>query len=138
MSATRRWHRVGSAWLLLASGAQLAAHLRTYVYLDSTGLTRAQALQALPARWDASEWTAAGFHSFGFGVLLAAFGVAQWVLAREADPRTLRRHALRNALLCVLGALAAAKWHPLPAGLLVLFGAALWFGLAAWPRAFDR
>lgn len=143
MSPTRRWHRIASAWLLIAAGAHFTGHWRAYLAVDRFEPARRAAMQAMQdvvlyPPWQVTLWTALGFFSLSFGLLLAAFGASQWILAREADPRTLRRHALRNALLCALATAMAALLHPLPAGLVVLGGAALLFALAAWPRALDQ
>jgi hypothetical protein len=142
VSWTRRWYRAASAVLLIAAGAHLTAHWRVYAATDSLDpALRAvrQAMQAyqLYAPAGVTLWTAFGGFSFAFGALLALIGTTHWVLGREADPLALRRHALRNALLCAVSALALALLHPLPQALLIFAAAALLFGLAAWPRPHD-
>ena len=142
MSWTRRWYRAGSAWLLIAAGAQLVAHGRAYVAIDAASSPAARAIEAMQAHvlyapLDITLWTAFGFYSLAFGVLLAALGTTHWILAREAEPRVLRRHALRNAVIGGVATAAIALWHPLPLGLAIVAGATVLFGLAAWPRALD-
>lgn len=112
--STRGWHRAASALALIAAGAHFAQHLSVF-----------------PAG------SPVGAFSFSYAVLLALFGTSQWILAREADPRTLRRHALRNAVLLLI-ALAMLAWrHPQPQVLVVLGAMALLYALAAWPRELD-
>ena len=82
-------------------------------------------------------WTVLGAFSLAYAAALVLFGTTQWILAREADPRTLRRHALRNALLLGLATLALFALHPQPQLLFVFGVAALLYALAAVPRAFD-
>ena len=142
MSGSRRWHRAGSVWLLIAAGAHLSVHWRAYVAIDTFDLSRNRAMEAMQAHvlyapLGVTLWTALGFFSLAFGALLAAFGTTQWILAREAEPRVVRRHALRNALICGIATLTAAWLHPLPLGLAILGGATVLFALAAWPRALD-
>lgn len=142
MSWTRRWHRAGSSVLLIASGMQLALHWRLYVALDGFDAPRRDLMQAMQSYelygpLGTTMWTALGFFSLAYAVLLAVFGTSQWILAREADLRTLRRHALRDTVLLAGLTLAAAALHPLPQGLAVLGLATLLFGLAAVPRPGD-
>jgi hypothetical protein len=142
VSWTRRWHRAASAVLLIAAGAHLTAHWRAFVVGEADDPLHRAAIDAmqgvvLHAGLGATLWTALGFFSLAFAALLALFGTTQWILAREADPRTLRRHALRNALLCVLATGAVALWHPMPQGLVVFGAAGVLFALAAVPRAQD-
>jgi hypothetical protein len=142
VSWSRRWYRAGSAWLLIAAGAHLSAHWRAYVATDAFDPSRARAMEAMQAHvlyapLGVTLWTALGFFSLAFGVLLAAFGTTHWILAREAEPRVLRRHAFRNAIIGILATSAAAWLHPLPLGLAILGGATLLFALASWPRALD-
>jgi hypothetical protein len=142
MSWTRGCHKAGSALLLIGAGLHLTAHWRAYVAVQEFEPARRAAMQALQSYvlyppLGTTLWTALGFFSLGYGALLALLGTTHWVLAREADPRTLRRHALRNAVLAVLAAGAALALHPLPQGVAVLALAALLFGLAALPRPDD-
>lgn len=144
MSWTRRWHKSAGAVLLIAAGVHGAQHWRTFVQppaapADAARKAALEAMQAyvVYAPLGTTLWTVLGAFSLAYGVLLAVFGTSQWILAREADPRTLRRHALRNALLLALGAVATAAWHPQPSLLFVLGATALLFALAAWPRQFD-
>jgi hypothetical protein len=142
VSWTRRWHRAGSSLLLIASGMQLALHWQLYVAVDGFDAPRRTLMAAMQAYelygpLGTSMWTALGFFSLAYAALLALFGTSHWILAREADVRTLRRHALRNTVLLVGLTLAAAALHPLPQGLAVLGLATLLFGLAAVPRPGD-
>jgi hypothetical protein len=142
VSWTRGWHRAGSALLLIASGMQLALHWRLYVAREGFDAPRLELMRAMQAYelygpLGTTMWTALGFFSLAYAALLAVFGTSQWILAREADARSLRRHALRGAVLLGLATLAAAALHPLPQGLAVLGLAALAFGLAAVPRVGD-
>jgi hypothetical protein len=129
--------------MLIAAGSHGVAHWRAFVAVDGLNPTQREAMRAMQAvllyePWQTSWWTALGFFSLAFALLLMAFGVSQWVLARETDPRTLRRHALRNAVVCGGGTAVTLVLHPLPAGAIVLGVAALLFALAAWPRPFDQ
>ena len=36
MSATRRWHRAASAWVLIAAGSHLVGHWRAFVAVDAS------------------------------------------------------------------------------------------------------
>lgn len=142
MSWTRRWHRAGSALLLIASGMQLSLHWKLYVAVEGFDAPRRELMRAMQSYelygpLGTTMWTALGFFSLAYAALLAVFGTSQWVLAREADPRTLRRHALRVAALLGGTTLAAAALHPLPQGLAVLALATLLFGFAAVPRPHD-
>jgi hypothetical protein len=142
MGWTRRWYQAGSALLLIAAGLHLAAHWRAYVAVERFDPARRSVMEAMQAYvlyapLGATLWTALGYFSLAYAALLALLGTSHWILAREADPRTLRRHALRNGVLCLLAAIGAALLHPLPQGLAVLLLAALLFGLAAWPRPLD-
>lgn len=142
MSWTRRWHRAGSTVLLLASGMQLALHWRLYVALDGFDAPRRELMRAMQSYelygpLGTTMWTALGFFSLVYAGLLAVFGTSQWILAREADVRTLRRHALRDAVLLAGLTLAATALHPLPQGLVVMGLATVLFGLAAIPRPGD-
>lgn len=142
MSGTRRWHRAGSALLLIAAGVHLSAHWRAYVSESPRDPSARAAIEAMQSHrlhpdLEATLWTALGAFSLGFAALLVLLGTTHWILAREAEARVLRRHALRNALLCALAALALAWLHPLPLPLLVFALAALAFGIAAWPRHGD-
>jgi hypothetical protein len=142
VSWTRAWHKAGSALLLIAAGTHLSVHWRSYVATEGFDPSRREAMRAMQAHAlhpdsAATLWTAAGFFSLAFALLLALGGTSQWVLAREADPRTLRRHALRNAVLCAGAALMAAWLHPLPQGVAIFALAAVLFALAAWPRPGD-
>jgi hypothetical protein len=140
---TRRWHRGASAVLLIGAGAQLSLHWQAYVAVDTVDAARIKVMQTMQGQvlyepWGTTLWTALGFFSLAYAALLILFGTSQWILARECDPRTLRRHALRNSLLC-LGASAAIAWlHPMPHGLLIFGAASVLFGLAAWPRPHDH
>lgn len=114
-SPTRRWHRLASAVLLIAAGVHLSLHLRSF---------------------ERGDGAVASF-SLAYAAALILFGTSQWVLAREADPRTLRRHAMRNALLFALADLALVLLHPQP-HVVVVFGlAAVLYAIAAWPRPLD-
>ena len=143
MSPTRRWHRIASAVVLIAAGAHLAQHWAAFVdATPSSDPARRAALEAMQAYvvyapLGTTLWTVLGAFSLAYGATLAAFGTSQWILAREADPRTLRRHALRNALLLGAAALALALLHPQPQLMFVLALAALAYAAAAWPRQFD-
>ena len=142
MSATRRWHRSASAVLLIAAGVHGAAHWRHYVAASEVAPERRAVIEAMQSLilyepLGTTLWTALGFFSLAFGAGLALFGTTHWILAREADPRTLRRHALRNTVLCALAALLTLWLHPLPQGLVIFTLAAVLYGLAAWPRAGD-
>lgn len=142
MSWTRRWHRAASALLLLASGLHGVQHWRAFVAPDLADPARRAAVQTLQgyvlyAPLGTTLWSALGFFSLAWAAGLALLGTTHWILAREADPRTLRRHALRTAVLC-LGALLVAAWlHPLPQGLAIFALAAVLFAAAAVPRAHD-
>jgi len=144
VSWTRRWHRAASAVLLVASGVHLAAHRAAFLVDDDRGeATRRAAIDAMQAYvvfppWGTTLWTVLGAFSLAYAAALAMFATSQWVLARETDPRTLRRHALRNAVLLLIASLALLALHPQPQ-LLVVFGAAtVLYGAAAWPRPLDR
>jgi hypothetical protein len=142
VSWTRRWHRTASAVLLIASGMQLGLHWQLYVDVARFDAPRRSLMQAMQSYelygpLGTSMWTALGFFSLAYAALLAVFGTSQWILARESDARTLRRHALRNTLLLGGTTLAAALLHPLPQGLAVLGIATLLFGCAAVPRPGD-
>lgn len=142
MSWTRGWYRAGSAFLLIASGVHLAAHWRAYVAEDAGDPARRAAIDAMRAwrlhpAFDVSLWTAIGAFSLGFAALLAVLGTTHWILAREAEPRALRRHALRTSLLGVAATLALCWLHPLPWLVVVFALATLLFALAAWPRHGD-
>ena len=142
MSWTRGWYRAGSAWLLISSGAHLAEHWRAYVATDGTDPARRAVIDAmrtyrLHAELEVSLWTALGAFSLGFAALLALLGTTNWILARETEPRALRRHALRNSLLCAFATLALAALHPLPLPLLIFAVTTLLFALGAWPRRGD-
>ena len=142
MSWTRGWYRAGSAWLLIASGAHLAAHSRAYVANEEIDPARRAVIDAMRAyrlhpELEVSLWTALGAFSLGFAALLALLGTTNWILAREAEPRALRRHALRTSLLCAFATLALALLHPLPLPLLIFAMTTLLFALAAWPRRGD-
>jgi hypothetical protein len=142
MSWTRRWHRIGSAWLLIAAGSHLPVHWGAYVATGGFDPARRELMQAMQSfvvyePLGTTMWTVLGFFSLSFSALLALWGTTHWVLAREADPRTLRRHALRNAVLCLLATAGIGALHLLPQGMLIFAVAAVLFGLAAWPRALD-
>ena len=142
MSWTRSWHKSGSAFLLVAAGAHLAAHWRAYVAYDESDPARRAVIDAMRAyrlhpELDASLWTALGAFSLGFAALLALLGTTHWILAREAEPRVLRRHALRTSLLCAVATLALCWLHPLPLPILILGIGAMCFAFAAWPRRGD-
>jgi hypothetical protein len=139
MSPSRRWYRFASAWLLVAAGGHLAAHWRFYLATDSFDAPRRAVMQAMQAyvvfpAWNASLWTVLQMFSLCFAILLALLGAQGWILAREGDPRALRRHAIRNALLCLAGALAVAVLHPLPQPLAILGAAAALFAASALAR----
>lgn len=143
MSWTRRWHRAASGVLLIAAGVQFSAHWVAYVAVDGFDPARRDAMRAmqayvLHAPSGTTLWTSAGFFSFAWAAMLALFGTSQWILARETEPRSLRRHALRNAVLCALAALLLLWLHPLPHGLIIFALASGLFGCAAWPRPLDR
>lgn len=128
--------------LLIAAGAHLAQHWSTFVKVAPSTGARRTAIQAMQAYviyepLGTTLWTVLGAFSLAYAAALASFGTAQWVLAREADPRTLRRHALRNAVLLGLATLALLVLHPQPQLLFVFGVAALLYALAAWPRHFD-
>jgi hypothetical protein len=144
VSWTRRWHKTASAVLLIASGMHLAQHWAAFVADDPTANpTRRAAIDAMQAHivyppLGTTLWTVLGAFSLGYAIALATFGTSQWILAREADPRALRRHALRNVVLLGLGALAMLALHPQPQLVFVLAATALLFALAAWPRSDDE
>lgn len=143
MSATRRWHRAASAVVLVAAGAHLALHFETFTAAAPAGEpARRAAIEAMTAYvvyapLGTTLWTVLGAFSLAYGAALVLFGTTQWILAREADPRTLRRHALRNALLLALADVALLVLHPQPQVLFVFGLAALLYAGAAWPRQFD-
>lgn len=121
---------------------QLALHWRLYVAVDGFDAPRRELMHAMQAYelygpLGTTMWTALGFFSLSYAALLAVYGTSQWILAREAEVRTLRRHALRSAVLLGGITLAAAALHPLPQGLAVLGLATLLFGFAAVPRPDD-
>lgn len=128
--------------LLIAAGAHLTQHWSTFVKATPSEGARRTAIEAMQAYviyapLGTTLWTVLGAFSLAYAAALALFGTSQWILAREADPRTLRRHALRNALLLALAALALLLLHPQPQLLFVFGVAALLYALAAWPRQFD-
>jgi hypothetical protein len=142
VSWTRRWHKAGSALLLTASGLHGALHWRAYVAPDLADPARRAAVETLQAYvlyppLGTTLWHALGFFSLAWAAGLALLGTTHWILAREADPRTLRRHALRTAVLCLLAFLLAAWLHPLPQGLAIFALAAVLFACAALPRPDD-
>lgn len=114
-SPTRRWHRLASAVVLIAAGLHVSLHLRSF---------------------ERGDGALASF-SLAYAALLILFGTSQWILAREADPRTLRRHALRNALLFALADVALLLLHPQPHVVFVFAAAAMLYAVAAWPRPLD-
>jgi hypothetical protein len=142
MITSRRFHQAGSAFLLVASGAHLAAHWRAYVATDDVVPARRAVIDAMRAYrlhdvYDISLWTALGAFSLSFAALLALLGTTHWILAREAEPRVLRRHALRLGLLCGLATIGLGLLHPLPWASAIFALATLLFALAAWPRGHD-
>jgi hypothetical protein len=142
MSWTRRWHRVASSVVLIAAGAHAAQHWRAYVAPDLGDPVRRHLVETLQAHvlyapLGTTMWTALGFFSLGYAALLVLFGTTHWILAREAEPRVLRRHALRNAVLCALALLATLLLHPLPLGVVIFGAASLLYALAAVPRPLD-
>lgn len=143
MSATRRWHKTASAVLLIAAGAHLAQHAATFVGAapagDAAQRAAVEAMQAyvVYAPLGTTLWTVLGAFSLAYAAALVLFATSQWILAREADPRTLRRHALRNALLLLIAEIALFALHPQPQLLVVFGAAAVLYALAAWPRQFD-
>ena len=143
MSWTRRWHRLASAVLLIAAGAHLAAHWSSFVAPDASGgEARRAAIAAMQAYviyppLGTTLWTVLGAFSLAYAAALVLFGTSQWILARETDPRTLRRHALRNALLLGAATLALLALHPQPQLLFVFGATAVLYALAAWPRPLD-
>jgi len=143
VSWTRRWHRAASATLLIAAGVHLGGHWTSFVAAQSSGGARRQAAIAAMQAYvvfpplGTTLWTALGAFSLAYAAALVLFATSQWVLAREADARTLRRHALRNAVLLLIATLALLLLHPQPQ-LLVVFGlATLLYACAAWPRPLD-
>lgn len=142
MSWTRAWHRAASATLLIAAGAHLALHWRAYVAPPGDDAARASVMQAMQSHLlypplGTTLWTALGFFSLSYAALLALFGTSQWIVARESAPRVLRRHSLRNALLCAMITLAIWLLHPMPQGLVVFGAATVLYALAALPRPLD-
>ncbi len=142
MSWTRRWHRIGSALVLIAAGAHLTGHYRSFIAVDESAPARRAAIEAMRAYvvyppLDISLWTVLGGFSLGYAAMLMLFGTTHWILAREAEPRALRRHALRNALLFALATLALCVLHPVPQAVFVFAAASVLFALAAWPRTLD-
>jgi hypothetical protein len=143
VSSTRRWHKTASAVLLIASGMHLAQHWAAFVdAAPSPDPLRRAAIAAMQAYvvyppLGTTLWTVLGAFSLGYAAALALFGTTHWILAREADPRTLRRHALRNALLLAIATLALMALHPQPQLAIVFGTAALLYALAAWPRPYD-
>lgn len=128
--------------LLIGAGAHLTSHWQAFVAPEPGTPTFEAARSAmqevvLHAPLGATLWTAIGFFSLAFGALLALFGTTHWILAREADLRSLRRHAMRNALLGIAATGVAAWLHPLPQALLILAAASVLFAFAAWPRPHD-
>lgn len=142
MSWTRRWHRIGSALMLIAAGAHLTAHYRSFVDVGESAPARRAAIEAMRAYvvyppLDINLWTVLGGFSLAYAAMLMLFGTTHWILAREADPRALRRHALRNALLFGLATLALCALHPVPQTVFIFASASVLFALAAWPRTLD-
>ena len=142
MSWTRRWHKTGSAVLLIAAGAHLTQHWHAFVDAAPSGVEARAAIEAMQAYTvyaplGTTLWTVLGAFSLAYAAGLVLFGTSQWILARESDPRTLRRHALRNALLLGAATLALYVLHPQPQLLFVFGVAAVLYALAAWPRQFD-
>lgn len=142
MNWTRRWHRIGSALVLIAAGAHLTAHYSSFIAVGESAPARRAAIEAMRAYvvyppLDISLWTVLGGFSLAYAAMLMLFGTTHWILAREAEPRALRRHALRNALLFALATLALCVLHPVPQVIFVFAAASVLFALAAWPRTLD-
>lgn len=142
MSWTRGWYKAGSALLLIGAGVHLSAHWQAYVAIDVDDPVRRAAIEAMRGyvvneRFGITLWTALGAFSLAFGALLAVLGTTHWILVRECEPRALRRHALRNALLCGAATVALVLLHPLPQPVAILGLATALFALAAWPRHGD-
>lgn len=138
--AQRRWYRRAAGWLLLNAGAHVAAHLHFYADPERFPPPRRQLYEALAGhlvseRTGVSAWTVLTALSLGYALLLLLWGSGQWVLARECEWQALRRHALRQSLLCAAAALLLAWWHPLPQALIVFTGASVLFALAYGRRA---
>lgn len=139
MPGLRGWYRIASGWLLVAAGAHLAAHWRFYLATDAFDASRRTVMEAMQAYvvfppTGATLWTVLQMFSLCFAVLLALLGTQGWFLAREADRAALRRHAIRNAVLCFVAALVLAALHPVPQALVILGGAMLLFGASALVR----
>ena len=115
----RRWFRLASAWLIVLAGALLmlvVQLLRHWQDVLPPGAASASAEQGQQAGLIALPL----LHGLAVAapLLLFVFASSQWILAKETDPRSLRRHALRNGLL-----LAALSWPVASIG-------TLWLGLA--------
>jgi hypothetical protein len=139
MPGLRGWYRIASGLLLVAAGAHLVAHWRFYLDAASFDAPRRAVMAAMQSYvvfppTGGTLWTVLQMFSLCFAILLAVLGTQGWILARECEPAALRRHAIRNALLCAIGALAVALLHPLPQPLLVLGAACMLHVLAAIAR----
>lgn len=133
--AQRRWFRRAAGWLLLNAGAHLTAHVHFYADPETFAPARRQLYEALAGhlvseRTGVSAWTVLTALSLGYALLLILWGSGQWVLARECELQALRRHALRQSLLCAVAALALVLWYPLPQALILFTGAAVLYALA--------
>lgn len=105
----RRWEDLISPDLVLAAGDQQPSS----VAVVALPLLQGMAL-ALP-------------------LVLFIFGASQWILAKEAESRALRRQALRNGLLLGLIAWPVGTAGPMWLGLAFATAAGL-FLLAAFPK----
>ncbi|MBD8527040.1 hypothetical protein [Pseudomarimonas arenosa] len=135
-SAHQRWFKLASAWLIVLAGALLvlvAQVLRRWedLVLPALGLVEDQLNrdQAVALALDLLHGMA-----LASPLLLFVFGTSQWILAKEADLRTLRRHALRNALLLGLSAWPIGSAGPLWLGLAFATAAGLYAFSAYAPR----
>ena len=139
MSPSRRWYRLASGFLLVAAGGHLAAHWRFYLATEGFDTPRRAVMDAMQAYvvhppTGSSLWTVLQMFSLAFVALLALLGTQGWFLAIEADGAALRRHAIRQALLCFVSVLALAALHPVPQALAIFGGATLLFGASALAR----
>lgn len=139
MPGLRGWHRIASGFLLVAAGAHLVAHWRFYLGTDAFDPPRRTVMEAMQAfvvfpPTGATLWTVLQMFGLCFAIVFALLGTHGWFLAREADPAALRRHAIRNAVLCFVATLALAALHPVPQAQVIVGGAMLLFGAGALVR----
>lgn len=131
----QRWFRIAAAWLIVVAGGLLMLAgqvLRRWQDLVLPTLALEQAGLASQEAVVLAISLLQGM-ALAMPLVLFIFGASQWILAKEADPRTLRRHALRNALLFGLVAWPVGSVGPIWLGLAFATAAAL-FLLAAYPK----